>query len=91
MPLLNVRLKEEDAKLVRNLRRQGVQISELVRMAIRSEHESRAVQKASRRDAATIVEKIFEDHPDTPDVRPRALDLTDRAAVRRALVKRLRR
>jgi post-segregation antitoxin (ccd killing protein) len=37
MRLLNVRLDEEDAKLVRSLRERGISISHVVRRAIRAE------------------------------------------------------
>jgi post-segregation antitoxin (ccd killing protein) len=89
MPLLNVRLDADDVRRVADLRREGVQISRLVREAIRAEHEQRNRRRGAGRDAAAIMARIYADHPDTPDVRPRRYDLRDRQAVRRAIAARL--
>jgi post-segregation antitoxin (ccd killing protein) len=91
MALVNVRLDAEDARRVAELRRAGIQISAVVRQAIRAEHEQRVGRRASARAAAARLAKIYADHPDTPDVRPRGFSLSDRRAVRAALEKRLRR
>jgi post-segregation antitoxin (ccd killing protein) len=90
MALLNVRLDADDAKRVAELRRDGVQISRLVREAIRAEHESRGRSRRAARDVATVLARIYEDYPDTPDVRARAYDLRDRRAVRQPIAARLR-
>ncbi len=91
MALLNVRLDADDARRVAELRREGVQISRLVREAIRAEHEQRRRRRRTGRDAAALIAQIYADHPDTPDVRPRTYDLRDRRAVRQAVEARLRR
>jgi hypothetical protein len=90
MALMNVRLDAEDARRVAELRRAGVQISRVVRQAIRKEHERRVGKRATARTAATLMAAIYSDHPDTPDVLPRGYDLRDRRAVRSAFEKRLR-
>jgi hypothetical protein len=90
MALVNVRLDREDARRVAELRRAGVQISSIVRQAIRAEHEQRIGKRVGGRAAAALLARIYADHPDTPDVRPRGYDLGDRRAVRAALQKRAR-
>ena len=87
MPLLNVRLTPEDARRAAALRKSGVPISRLVREAIRVEYDRRL----PRRRASDVMAEIYADHPDPPGLRPRQYDVTDRAAARRAIVKRLRR
>jgi hypothetical protein len=89
MALLNVRLDADDARRVADLRRDGVQISQLVREAIRTEHELRSRRRGAGRDPVALIERIYADYPDTPDVRPRKYDLRNRRAVRRAIVRRL--
>jgi hypothetical protein len=88
MALLNVRLDAEDARKVAELRRAGVQISTLVRQAIRAEHEQRVGKRAGGRTAAALVARIYADLPDTPDVVPRGFDLRDRRRVRAAIAGR---
>jgi hypothetical protein len=89
MALLNVRLDAEDVRRVADLRRDGVQISEVVREAIRARHADRGRRAA--RDAGAVMARIYADHPDTPDVRARGYDLRDRRAVRRVIAARLQR
>jgi hypothetical protein len=91
MALVNVRLDAEDARRVAALRRAGVQISSVVRQAIRTEHARRLGRRPAGRAAAAVVARIYADLPDTPDVAPRAYDLRDRRAVRAAFEKRVRR
>lgn len=88
MALMNVRLDEEDARRVSELRRAGVQISALVRKAIRTEHEQRVKGRPSPRAAAALLARIFADHPDAPDQPRRGFDLRDRRAVRAAVARR---
>ena len=90
MALVNVRLDGEDARRVAELRRAGVQISSIVRQAIRTQHERRVGKRAGRRAAAALLTRIYADFPDTPDVKPREYDLRDRRAVRAAVEKRAR-
>jgi hypothetical protein len=90
MPLLNVRLDAEDARRVAELRRTGVRVSTLLREAIRAEHEQRIGKRAGGRTALALLERIYAELPDTPEVRPRGYDLRDRRAVRGAVEKRAR-
>jgi hypothetical protein len=90
MALVNVRLDADDARRVAELRRAGVQISSIVRQAIRTEHERRVGKRPAGRTAAALLARIYADHPDTPDVEPRGYDLRERQAVRAALQKRWR-
>jgi hypothetical protein len=90
MALVNVRLDPEDARRVAELRRAGVRLSTIVRQAIRAEHE-RVAKRVGGRAAAAALARIYADHPDTGDVRPRGFDLRDRRQVRAAIAARLRR
>lgn len=88
MALVNVRLDAEDGRRVAELRRAGVQISSIVRQAIRAEHEKRVGKRTGGRAAAALLARIYADLPDTPDVEPRGYDLRDRRAVRAAVRER---
>jgi hypothetical protein len=90
MALVNVRLDAADARRVADLRRAGVQISGIVRQAIRAEHEKRVGKRPGGRAAAAVLARIYADLPDTPDVEPRGYDLRDRRAVRAAVGRRAR-
>ena len=91
MRLLNVRLDDADARLADALRRHGVQISRLVREAIRTEHDERIGRRKSREPAGEALARIYAELPDPPGLRRRSYDLRDRLAVRRAIQARLRR
>jgi hypothetical protein len=90
MAHVNVRLDAEDARRVAELRRAGVQISSIVRRAIRGEHERRVGKRAGGRAVAALLARIYADLPDTPEVEPRGYDLRDRRAVRTAVERRAR-
>jgi post-segregation antitoxin (ccd killing protein) len=89
MKLLNVRLDGHDARLATDLRKAGVQISRLVRDAIRTEHEQRIGKRRKRPPARAIMARIYAEHPDPRGVPRRRVDLRDRKAVRRAITERL--
>lgn len=89
MKLLNVRLDAEDSSKVQALRRQGVQISELVRCAIRSEYERR--RRALRpADVESMLQEIYAAHPVPADLPPRGFDVHDRRAFREAMARHVR-
>ncbi len=90
MALVNVRLDAEDARRVAELRRAGVQISSIVRQAIRAQHERRVGKRAGGRAAAALLARIYAALPDTADVKPHGYDLRVRRAVRAAVEKRAR-
>ncbi len=91
MKLLNVRLDRDDSRLATELREAGVQISHVVREAIRTEHERRIRRRGSGPRASTIMARIYAEYPDPPHARRRRLDLHDRKAVRRVIAKHLSR
>lgn len=88
MKLVNVRLSDEDAAKATELRRQGVELSELVREAVRARHLAlRPVLRA--RDVRPMLEAIFARHPlDHEHERP-LVDTTDRAAMRSLIRRKL--
>jgi hypothetical protein len=83
MPLLNVRLSPDDARRAAELREEGVQISDVVREAIRAAHLRRRLGRASKRRPSLIVSEILAALPDPADVPRLEVDPTDRHAVRR--------
>jgi hypothetical protein len=87
MSLLNVRLSPEDAARVKELRRHGVQISRLVREALRAELEKRS--NGHQRDLVAMVEAIHAKYPD-PTPRP-SRPPRDRERFRKAAAKHFRR
>jgi len=90
MGLLNVRLRSEDAARVAALRARHVQISQLVRDAIRNEYE-RLRSPLRARDVDALLRALYERHPDPRGLPPPAVDVRDPRAVRQAVARRLRR
>jgi len=90
MSLLNVRLSPDDARRAAELRKAGIQISDVVREAIRAEYlRRRSVQPGSRRPSL-VVKEILEALPDPANMPGRAVDPNDRDAVRRHIATKLR-
>lgn len=87
--LINVRLDAGDASKARFLRGEGVEISRIVRNAIREEYERRHVKKR-RRTAKQILEAIYAAHPEPADAPPPVANIHDRRAFRDAVARRLR-
>jgi hypothetical protein len=90
MRLLNVRLDDDDSRLVRRLRERGVSISELIRGAIRA--EARRAPKPEPLDVDALLADIQRQYP-TPsgaEARPR-IDTTNRREVQELIRRRLRR
>ena len=90
MKLLNVRLGPEDARIAAELRKHGVELSGVVRAAIRAAYSARA-RMGGRRRARDIMAAIYAQTPDPPRLAPARYDLRDRHSVRRAIAGRLRR
>ena len=89
MRLVNVRLNDADLQRVQALRDQGVELSQLVRNAIRTAYESHQ-QPLAPRDVRRMIEKIHADIP-TPPSRPRRnFDLHDRTAFANAFASHVR-
>jgi hypothetical protein len=91
MKLLNVRLGPEEARIVAELRRGGVQISRLVRDALHSAYTARRAAAGTRRRPSEVMAAIYAEHPDPPGLRRPRVDLTDRHSMRRAIVRALKR
>ena len=90
MKLLNVRLGPEDASMVKALRVQGVELSKLVRAAIRAEYDRR-IARPRPKDVEKRLAEIHAAHPPPADLPPRRVDPHDRRAVRKVIADRLRR
>lgn len=80
MKTLNVRLGAEDERRIKALQRAGVVVSDLVRAAIRDEHDRR-LGRASKKRPSEILDEIFAAVPEQDEEGPR-VDATDRRAVR---------
>jgi hypothetical protein len=86
--LVNVRLDSERLRKAQTLRRRGVALSDVVREAIDKRFSE--LRSTSRVDAKAIVRRIFEQYPDSSDVRPRDYNVHDRHAARMAVLRKLR-
>ena len=90
MKLVNVRLSDDDAAKVADLRRQGVELSEVVREAVRTRHSAlRPALKPG--DVRPLLDSIYARHPLEDDRERPAVETTDRRAVRRLIRKKLQR
>ena len=89
VPLLNVRLSPDDARRAAELREDGVQISDVVREAIRAEYLRRRPERAGNRRPSLIVKEILSALPDPVDMPRPAVDPADRHAVRRHIAAKL--
>ena len=82
MSLLNVRLTKADEAAVRILKRSRVQISAVVRAALRQEAEKR--RPRSPAFTAALLEEIFEQYPEPDRATARGFDVHDRRAFAEA-------
>jgi len=85
--LLNVRLREEEARAVRGLRRAKVNVSELVRRALR---EAAASDKQGKALRSTLVNEVLAAFPG-PHGRVNRPPLDDRRAVSDFIARKLAR
>ena len=91
MKLLNVRLAPGDARMAAHLKQQGVQLSSVVREAIRGAYDLHAGRRQRPRRLSALMKEIYLEVPDRGrQPRPR-YDLRDGKSVRRVIVARLRR
>ncbi|MGD0769165.1 MAG: hypothetical protein ABSB42_13345 [Tepidisphaeraceae bacterium] len=91
MRLLTVRLSEQDAARVAELRERGIKISSLVREAIAKQSAPRAGRMKKPGDVKKVLGEIYSRYPDPPGTRASTVDLTDRNSVARAIRRRLTR
>ena len=87
--MVNVRLDEERLRKARKLRESGVALSDLVREAIDERFESMS-RTVTPRDVKAVMARIFEEHPDPPELRARTYNVHDRRAARAAILRKLR-
>jgi hypothetical protein len=91
MKLLNVRLGPDESRIMAELRREGVQISRLVRDALHSAYTARQATAGIRRRPSEAMAAIYSEHPDPPGLPRRRVDLRDRSSTRRAIVRAMKR
>ena len=89
MSLLNVRVDPQLLAKARQLRKDGVNISELFRQTIESAYERRPKARKPR-DVKAALDALYAKYPDPPDTPRRNFDLRDRAAVSQYIANRLR-
>ncbi len=89
MSLINVRVDPQLLAKARQLRKDGVNISQLFRQTIESAYAHRP-RKRKPRDVKAAIDAIYAKYPDPPNKKPRGFDLRDRAAVREYIVNRVR-
>jgi hypothetical protein len=89
MPL-NVRLGNEEKRMAARLRAAGIEISTVVREAIRAEY-ARRIESVAPEQASVRVRRILEDLPDPPNLAPRDFSTQDRKAMREQIQRRLAR
>jgi hypothetical protein len=82
MSLLTVRLSAEDKKLVQSLRAEGVPIADVVRTALRTEHERRHRRPLKSRQVVDLIARIEAANPVPEGGSPARVDTLDRNAVR---------
>jgi hypothetical protein len=90
MRLLNVRLDDNDSRLVQQLRERGISISDLVRGAIRA--EARRAPNSEPLDVDALVAEIEKQYPAPPGAKKdRRIDTTNRREVQELIRRKLRR
>jgi hypothetical protein len=87
--LLNVRLGPEDAAMVAELREEGVEMSSLIRDAIRTEYGRRR-RKLRPEDVDALLGEIYARYPEPEGAAPPTVDILDRRAVREYIARRVR-
>jgi hypothetical protein len=69
------------------LRLRGVALSDVVREAI-DERYAALRRRESKADVHAIIERIFQEHPDPPDLPLRGYDVHNRRAARKAILQK---
>ena len=91
MKLLNVRLTPDDARRAAHLKQQGIQLSSVVRAAIRIAYDEHLGRRTRPQRLSALMEEIYRAVPDAGGRHRPGYDLRDRRSVRRAVIARLRR
>jgi Arc/MetJ-type ribon-helix-helix transcriptional regulator len=91
MASMSIRLSADDLAKIRDLRKQGVNVSELVRDAVRAEHRRRTPRRYTKREMEAIFAEIYAKYPDPPDKVKLDFDPHDRHARREAIARKIRR
>ncbi|HUO07841.1 MAG TPA: hypothetical protein VM008_06055 [Phycisphaerae bacterium] len=86
--LLNIRLSKQDAAVVDQLRRKGVVVSDLVRVALRDEYAKQ--QDAPPSSPADLLEWLHRKYPAPASQTTRRIDATNRKKVAAFLRDRLK-
>lgn len=89
MSLFNVRLTKADEEAVRILKRSRVEISTVVRAALRIEAEKHRPRTAAF--TAKLLTDIFQQYPEPDQAEGRGFDVHDRRALAQAFREHLRR
>jgi hypothetical protein len=87
--LVNVRLGAEDAALVSALRRDGVELSSLVRDAIREEYGRRR-KRLRAGDVDALLAAVYARYPEPEPALPPAPDIHDRRGFAAAVGRKVR-
>jgi hypothetical protein len=87
--LINVRLGPEETAMAAELREEGVEMSSLVRDAIRSEYGKRR-RRLRPQDVDALLAEIYARHPEPEGATPPTIDILDRRAVREYIARRVR-
>ena len=83
-------MSSEDLAKVRDLQKQGVNVSELMRDAIRAEHQRRAPRRYTKRQVDAILGEIHSKYPDPKDRPPKSVNPHDRRAFREMIRNKVR-
>jgi Arc/MetJ-type ribon-helix-helix transcriptional regulator len=90
MGLLNVRIGDEDARLVRSLREHGISISDVVRGAIRT--EAQRIRSAEAPDPGALLAEMRDRYPTPPTATAaHRVNSAERRQVQALVRERLRR
>jgi hypothetical protein len=88
--LVNVRLQPGDAAKAEALKAHGIELSSLVREAIRSEHARALGNGHAKKSVKQILHDIYEQYPVPEGALPLPIDTTDRRAVQQFISQKLR-
>lgn len=86
-----MRLGPEDSRIAAELKKRGIELSGVVREAIRAAYSTRGQGRARRPRASDIMAKIYREIPDPPGLAAPRYDLREPQSARRAITARARR